>query len=180
MYAQEYNDQHRDNAVEYCEMCGAEISDGVPDRRNASRAAEAISAIAHMYVESPRSTAALLRKVVDPHASYSAIAKAEGCGKSEICRKLSGLAESYPDLVGLLGFRSVASRSQARVREMGSRSSYRGVTWHKHYSKWQSQVSVNGKVVYCGRYAEEIDAARAYNETAIKLLGTAAKLNVLG
>ena len=47
-------------------------------------------------------------------------------------------------------------------------SQYFGVTQEKRLGKWIAQIYTSGKraKVYIGRYATEIEAARAYNEEA--------------
>ena len=40
-------------------------------------------------------------------------------------------------------------------------------------------ISVNNKTVTVGQYANEIDAAKAYNEAAIKYHGEFANLNII-
>lgn len=179
MWPYEHNENHIDNSAQYCEMCGADLSDGVPNRPNASREAEALSVIAHMYVEDPLATGVLLRKIVNPSASYAEIAKVEGFDKAHIVRKLSKISKQFPDLFGILGFNSRASRSQANVKNNGPSSAYRGVTWHSQRQRWQAQIVIAGKPVYCGLFDDEIAAARAYNVTAVQLLGGRAVLNVI-
>lgn len=56
-------------------------------------------------------------------------------------------------------------------------SEYKGVS--KSGGKWHSEISANGERVYLGRYINEIDAAKAYNEAAVRLHGEFANLNKL-
>ena len=58
-------------------------------------------------------------------------------------------------------------------------SSFRGVTWSKRERKWRVQVCHEGKIKYGGQYAyaDEEDAARAYDALARKLKGSSAKPN---
>lgn len=56
-------------------------------------------------------------------------------------------------------------------------SKYKGVCWDKNKNKWLSQIRINEKHVQIGRYKNEIDAAKAYNEVAKKYFGEFAKLN---
>lgn len=177
MWAQTYDENNAENSASYCEMCGAELFDGVPDRRNASRAAEALSMIAHMYVEDPQATGIMLRKIVNPYESQLRIAKAEKCSQPLVCMKLKEIAERYPDLIEILGFKSKASISQNRLKQDGPRSAYRGVTWHSQRKRWQVQIAVDKRIVYCGVYEDETEAAKAYNEAATRLLGSKANLN---
>ena len=58
-------------------------------------------------------------------------------------------------------------------------SGYKGVTWHKKISKWQSQIMLNRKNIKLGYFSDKTDAARAYNEAAKKYFGEFAKINEL-
>ena len=56
-------------------------------------------------------------------------------------------------------------------------SQYKGVYWNKHSQKWA--VQIGGVVLreHLGRYVDEKDAARAYNEAALRIYGEFAVLN---
>lgn len=56
-------------------------------------------------------------------------------------------------------------------------SGYRGVTWFRETKKWTVKIKVNNKTINLGYYKNKEDAARVYNEAAIKYLGDRAKLN---
>lgn len=57
-------------------------------------------------------------------------------------------------------------------------SKYKGVTWHKGGRKWQAAIrGENKKNYYLGSYANEDDAARAYDEKAKELFGEFARIN---
>ena len=56
-------------------------------------------------------------------------------------------------------------------------SQYRGVSWRKRDAKWVVNIVVDGKLKHVGMYADERDAARAYNAVAIKYHGDNARLN---
>ena len=58
-------------------------------------------------------------------------------------------------------------------------SEYKGVYWDKSRSLWASEIKVNTKKTYLGRFKNENDAALAYNIAAIKYFGEYAKLNVI-
>jgi hypothetical protein len=73
-----------------------------------------------------------------------------------------------------------ASRSQQNQNRRGkakSTSRFKGV-WRLG-PKWQSQIQVNGKRIYLGLFASEEDAARAYNDAAVKHFGKFAFVNPL-
>lgn len=56
-------------------------------------------------------------------------------------------------------------------------SQYKGVLKRKNASKWEARIKFNNKAIYLGRFVNEEDAARAYNEAALKYFGDFAKCN---
>lgn len=56
-------------------------------------------------------------------------------------------------------------------------SIYRGVHWYKSRNKWQAKIMVNYKHKTLGYFYDEIEAAEAYNEAALRFHGEKAKLN---
>jgi hypothetical protein len=73
-----------------------------------------------------------------------------------------------------------ATPSQNQHNRRGSAkasSSYKGVFWHKGSRKWLAQITVNWKAIYLGLYADEMEAALAYDCAARELHGEFARLN---
>lgn len=60
-----------------------------------------------------------------------------------------------------------------------STSRYRGVCLNRRNNKWRVEITLNRRHISVGTFTDEIEAARAYNEAAIKLYGDKAKLNKL-
>jgi hypothetical protein len=61
---------------------------------------------------------------------------------------------------------------------LGHSSKYKGVTWHRQCSKWQVCITTtDGKRRYLGIFTSEEDAARVYDEAALKAFGEYAYLN---
>lgn len=58
-------------------------------------------------------------------------------------------------------------------------SKYVGVIWDKSRNKWQARITVDKKMFHLERFDKEDDAARAYNEGALKYFGSNAKLNII-
>lgn len=62
-------------------------------------------------------------------------------------------------------------------KRAGASSIFRGVTWDKQYQNWKTQVQVDGKNTYVGRFSDEDEAARAYDDAASRFFGRFASLN---
>jgi hypothetical protein len=58
-------------------------------------------------------------------------------------------------------------------------SKFKGVSWVKKTNKWQAQIKFHGKAIYLGVFTNELEAAKAYNNAAIKYFGEFAKINKL-
>ena len=74
----------------------------------------------------------------------------------------------------------VATKSQNgmnRGSQNGSFSKFKGVGWHKGARKWRAYIQSDGIPVHLGLFTDEVAAARAYNEAAIRLHGEFALLN---
>lgn len=56
-------------------------------------------------------------------------------------------------------------------------SRYKGVRFHAN--SWEVQINVNRKRIYIGRFQNEIDAAKAYDESARRYFGEFAAINFL-
>lgn len=59
----------------------------------------------------------------------------------------------------------------------GATSRYKGVSWDSRSGKWQAQIGFNTRVIYLGRFADEADAAAAYDRAARERFGEFAHLN---
>jgi hypothetical protein len=58
-------------------------------------------------------------------------------------------------------------------------SQYKGVSWQSTRHKWLAQIMVDGKVKFLGYHETELEAAKAYNEGAVKYFGEYANVNKL-
>lgn len=54
-------------------------------------------------------------------------------------------------------------------KKANSSSKFYGVSWSKARKKWAVGFNYKGKRYACGRYSDEIDAAKAYDEKIIEL-----------
>ena len=63
-----------------------------------------------------------------------------------------------------------------RKSQCGS-SRYKGACWHKAKGKWHASIMHNGKRIHLGYFANEIEAAKAYDTAARRLFGEYARCN---
>ena len=56
-------------------------------------------------------------------------------------------------------------------------SRYKGVCWAKTKNKWEVKITVNYKTIHLGRYFDEEEAARTYDQAAKEHFGEFARLN---
>lgn len=66
-----------------------------------------------------------------------------------------------------------------RRNQKNNKSGFKGVSWHSAAKKFMSCIGVNRRNIYLGVFVTKEDAARAYNEAAIKYFGEFARLNHL-
>ena len=64
--------------------------------------------------------------------------------------------------------RSLTTASQASSAP-NYKSKFVGVAWHRPNKTWQAQIGIGGKMQYFGRFDNEDDAARAFDERAAPL-----------
>lgn len=64
-----------------------------------------------------------------------------------------------------------------RGKQVNNQSGYKGVYWFNRTKKWKAQIKVRGVVIALGYYVNILEAAKAYNEAAIKYHGKFANIN---
>ena len=67
------------------------------------------------------------------------------------------------------------SNIQNRKKNINNTSGYKGVS--RNQNKWMVQLNVNNKHIYGGKFINIIEAARHYDDLALKYFGEYAKLN---
>lgn len=72
---------------------------------------------------------------------------------------------------------NASENNRNRGRTINNKSGYKGVSWHKHTRKFQSQIRHDGKVIYLGYFDNPIDAAVVYDAKAKELHGEFARVN---
>lgn len=70
-----------------------------------------------------------------------------------------------------------ANKNRPRVRFRTS-SKYKGICWNKKLKKWAAKITVNGKQMHLGLFADESLAAQVRDAYARHYLGDFAKLNL--
>ena len=61
--------------------------------------------------------------------------------------------------------------------QINNKNGFKGVYYNKEKKKYEVRITVNGVRKFLGRYSNIIDAAKVYNEAAIKYHGEFANLN---
>ena len=59
------------------------------------------------------------------------------------------------------------------------KNNYKGVHYYAERNKFRVNINVNKKYIFIGYFDDEIEAAKAYNEAAIKYHGEFACLNII-
>ncbi len=56
-------------------------------------------------------------------------------------------------------------------------SKWKGVSWHNKNRRWRTQIKVSGEIIHIGEFKNELEAAKVYDQAAIKHHGKFARLN---
>lgn len=70
-----------------------------------------------------------------------------------------------------------AENTQNARKIQGTHSCFKGVSYRKERDKYFAQIYQNGDQIYLGLFAQETDAARAYDCKAVELFGEFARVN---
>ncbi len=69
------------------------------------------------------------------------------------------------------------ARNQQNTGSRGGSSQFKGVSWSARKKKWLVQFRCDGRYRFVGYFADEIEAARAYDAAIAPLAGEFARLN---
>ena len=64
-----------------------------------------------------------------------------------------------------------------QLKRLGVTSKFKGVCWRDRPSPWRATITVDGRQRGLGSFADEEQAARAYDAAALDLFGDRARLN---
>lgn len=95
----------------------------------------------------------------------------------EAARAYDAAARHYLDEKAILNFPDEINTYDPKrfLLQSHNTSGYRGVT--RNGNKWRASIKVNKSNFHLGHFNDLIDAARAYDEAALKYLGNKARLN---
>jgi hypothetical protein len=95
--------------------------------------------------------------------------------------------DTFIDHVETLQKRNIISNLREASHEQNMRnrgkskakytSDYKCVYWNQKRQRWIAKMQANGKYIWIGTFNSEIEAARAYNEAALRHHGEFASLN---
>lgn len=94
-----------------------------------------------------------------------------GCARSSL---------NFPRMARRLRPASVeALRAECeRARNEQTSSRFRGVTWLEKQRCWRARITVGGELCHLGVFADDVEAARAYDEAAARAFGKRARFNL--
>lgn len=64
-----------------------------------------------------------------------------------------------------------------RRKDRDNVSGFKGVHWHSRSKKWRVWIQIEGKQISLGCFSDPVEAAKVYDETALKFFGKFARPN---
>jgi hypothetical protein len=120
-------------------------------------------ALSNIYINNKKTTIRLHRFIFNLNKNIKCIDHINHNGLD--CRKINLRVCSY-------------SQNQGnRMPTIGCTSKFKGVYWDKSRNKWLCEITPNKKKKHIGRFENEIDAAKAYDEKAREVYGEFAYTN---
>jgi hypothetical protein len=90
---------------------------------------------------------------------------------------VNGISDPLMLRLALNGENQANRKKQQSINGGKCSSIYKGVTWHKKTCKWLAQIYFQNKRFHLGYFTSEIEAAKAYNNAALKHFGEFASVN---
>lgn len=78
-----------------------------------------------------------------------------------------------------LEFATYQQNAAYALKRRDNKSGFKGVGWRSDLKLWRARITVFRKIIHLGHFENIIDAAKAYNEAAVKYFGKFAVLNVI-
>lgn len=98
--------------------------------------------------------------------------------KTKISAALAGKKLSPERIAKMVGRKATPEACRnCRNKKSGSSSDFHGVFWHADRDKWGASICINKKRKSLGRFANEVEAAHAYDAAAKVYHGAHAVLN---
>jgi len=66
-----------------------------------------------------------------------------------------------------------------RSFQINNETGYKGVSWNEHARKYSAKIQINKQSIHLGYFSDPKEAAKVYNEAALKYFGEFAWLNCL-
>lgn len=76
-----------------------------------------------------------------------------------------------------LRFATPSQNAANKIIGENNKSGFKGVFWDRYSNSWHAKIKVNYKQIHIGFFKTPEDAAKAYNQVALKHFGKFALLN---
>ena len=63
----------------------------------------------------------------------------------------------------------VTARENCNKKHLKSSSKYTGVYWNKNANKWNSRITLNGKLKHLGLFTDELEASKSYQKELLNI-----------
>lgn len=105
------------------------------------------------------------REILQPRAGFIC----DHADRNRLNNKRSNLREAT--------YAQNMSNVAKKLKRSGASSAFRGVHFRKDCNLWKVEITTKGKKIHIGYFADELDAAIAYDRAALEIRGEFAMLN---